>query len=138
MGLIIFPIGLWFYLLFKNTNERRKVKRLLRDNKFLIPIDKKDYDYKSWENKKYGNINPSDYENDLNNLNLKIFKKIKIQEENPFEDKKANYSDEFLKKALGYLKKAKEQGYEDEYIKIEFQKKNYPEDLINKIFENGR
>ena len=79
-GLIIFPICLWFYRLFKNTGERRRVKRMLKKGQFLITIDPRDYDVNAWQNQKYGNINPEEHAEYLKNLHEKIFKKPFPQE----------------------------------------------------------
>lgn len=136
-GIIIFPIFLGIYLLFKRTIERRKIKRLIKQNKFLIPIDTKDYNYNVWQNQKYGNIDINKYKDDLIELNTKIFRKIKIQEDNPF-DEKEEYSEEFIQKAKGYLIKARESGYTDELIFLEFKKKNYPDQLINRLFNETK
>lgn len=134
-GIIIFPIGLGLFLLIKNTKERRKIKRLMRQGKILMPIDPKDFNIEAWQNKKYGNIeiNPDD----VKNLNLKIFKKNKIQEDNPFEDKKSEFSEEFMIQVSGYLKKARDLGYDDNFIKEKFKEKNYPDYLIDKMLQNG-
>lgn len=127
-GVVVFPIGLGIYKLFKNTIMRRKIKRMIRKGNFLIPIDPKDYNVSAWKDQKYGNIKPEDYEKDLKNLNFKIFKKLD-------DDKKMEVSDDFIKKAVNYIKKAKEMGYDDNFIKSEFRKKNYTEEVIKKIYE---
>lgn len=134
-GIFIFPAGLFVFLKIKNAKERRGIKRMMRNNQFLVPIDPQDYDVKAWQGKKFGNINPKDQEEDLKNLNTKIFKKIKVDEENPFENEKDEVSKDFLTKVGNYLNIAREKGYSDEYIIQEFKKKHYSEELIKKIFE---
>jgi hypothetical protein len=134
-GVVVFPVGLWIFLKFRNTFERRRVKRMLKRGQFLIPIDPKDFDTTAWQGKRYGNINVNDYKDDLENFNLKIFRRIKVQEDDPFEDKRDKVNEDFLKVAIGYLKKAKELGYDDDFIKGEFRKKNYNEELIRRIYE---
>lgn len=133
VGLVVFPIIAVIYTIFKVTLMRRNIKKLLKQGRFLIPIDQKDYDVKAWQNKKYANINPDDYKKDLEDLNLKIFKKVKIQEDNPFEHKKNDLPDNFIITAKGYLEKARMLGYSDEFIVSEFKKKNYPDYLISEI-----
>jgi len=68
-GLIIFPIGVWIFNLFRETIERRKIKQMIKQNQFLTPIDPRDFDHETWKNQI--KINPSD----LENLDKKIFKK---------------------------------------------------------------
>ena len=68
-GLIIFPIGIWIFNLFRNTIERRKVKQMIKQNQFLTTIDPRDFDHETWKNQI--KINPADMEN----FNKKIFKK---------------------------------------------------------------
>jgi hypothetical protein len=68
-GLIIFPIGIGVYSLFKNTLERRKVKIMMKKGEFLTPIDQKDYDAVTWA----GQIIPD--ENAVKHLNDSIFKR---------------------------------------------------------------
>ena len=73
VGLVLMPIFVWVSKLFKNTIERRNIKRMIKAGQFLIPIDKKDYDYNgAWKNQ----IDPSLYEKDLKNLNDKVFNKV--------------------------------------------------------------
>jgi hypothetical protein len=123
-GIILFPIGLWFYKLFKNTFERLRIKKMLRAGQFLVTIDTRDYDYKAWQNQRYGNINIEETKKDLEKLNEKIFKKsIESSDDN------------FFIRVNDYIKEARKIGYTDEQIREEFRKKSYTEDLINKIFE---
>lgn len=124
-GLIVFPIGLWLYLLIKNTKERRRIKKLIKQDKFLVPIDTRDYDSKAWTNQKYGNIDLIQSKKDLDNLDNKIFKRIKILKED----------NEFFNKVLNYLIEARKQGISDEQIKETFKKKKYSNELINRVFE---
>ena len=66
-GLIVMPIFVWIARLYKNTKERIKIKRMIKNNEFLIPIDERDYNVKMWEDK----FSPDkEY---LNKLNDKIF-----------------------------------------------------------------
>lgn len=140
-GLIIFPIILLVYIKIKNAKERRTIKRMMKKGQMLIPIDPKDYNVEAWKNQEYGNINPEDNKEILENLNLKIFKKPLIEDkkldEKP-EEKKHEVSELFVSKAKEYLLKARGMGYTDSQITDEFKKKNYSEELINKIFEYGK
>ena len=68
-GIIILPIGMWVFNLFNDTLERRQIKRLISQGKFLTPLDTKDYDTKAWEKE----INPENQKEQLNNLDKKIF-----------------------------------------------------------------
>lgn len=70
-GLIIFPIFLSIFLLFKNTLERRRIKRLIKKGKFLSPLDVKDYDQKTWANQIKHDPEA------LKNLNKIFIKKVK-------------------------------------------------------------
>jgi predicted RND superfamily exporter protein len=130
-GIIIFPIGLLIYNTIKNAKERRAIKRMIKNNQFLIPIDTRDYDVKAWQNQKYGNINPEDYKQDLENLNLKIFKKDK---DKTFKDKIYN---DFISKIVNYLIEARKKGFTDEQLIEEFKKKNYSDEIINQVFFIG-
>lgn len=127
-AIIVFPIGLWIYTLFRNANERRAIKRLMKQGKILEPLDPKDYDVKAWQNQKYGNINSENNKQLLEKLNDKIFHK-NIE----------TIDDNFMLKISEYVQHARKQGFKDEQIKAEFKKKSYSEELINKIFEeNGK
>jgi len=75
LGLIIFPMGVSIYNLFRNTIERRNIKRMIKKGEFLTPIDIKDYDGKTWSDQISFN------KEELKNFNDKIFNK-KIEEEN--------------------------------------------------------
>jgi hypothetical protein len=81
-GLIIFPIGLWIFNAIRDAIERRSIKRMMKQGKFLTPIDPKDYDVEAWKNKDYGNINPDEHKEELTNLNNKIFKKTEEENDN--------------------------------------------------------
>lgn len=74
-GIVIFPILLGIFILFKNTLERRKIKKMIKKGQFLIPIDTRDYDEKAWEGQIIHNVE------DIKNLN-KIFEK-KIKDPSP-------------------------------------------------------
>ena len=74
-GLIIFPIFLWLYLLIRTARMRRNIKKMMKANQFLTPIDTKDYDTKAWQNQKYGNIDVEVGMELLKTLNESIFKK---------------------------------------------------------------
>lgn len=73
LGLGIGFVGLFIFiplfLLIRNTLERRKVKKLIKQGKFLMPIDKKDFDHEKW--KDLIQIDPEE----VKNLNAKIFNK---------------------------------------------------------------
>lgn len=71
IGLVVMPILVGIAKLYKNTKTRIQIKKMIKQNKFLIPIDPKDYDVNAWKDK----INPEDYKEELNDLNMKIFKR---------------------------------------------------------------
>lgn len=129
-GIILFPLGLWVFLVIKNAKQRRHIKKLMRQGKILIPLDSKDYDVQAWQNKKYGNIDPTINRTDLENLQLKIFKKPILKEEKEI-------TKEFLAKAYAYLSQVKAMGYDDEFIRNEFRKRNYTDGMIKEIFAYG-
>jgi hypothetical protein len=120
--IFIFPIGLWIYKMFKNTFERRRIKKMLKRGQFLITIDPRDYDYKAWQGKKYGNIDINETKKDLDRLNEKIFKKSVESSD-----------DTFYSRVNDYIIEARKLGYTDEQITAEFRKKSYTDELINKI-----
>jgi len=122
LGLVLFPIGLGIYSLFKNTFERIKIKKMMKQEKFLITIDPKDYDSKAWSNKKYGNIDVDKTKIDLDNLNKMIFKK----------------KDDTTEKVLAYLNHAKKLNLTEEQLIEEFKKKNYKEEFINEMIEEWK
>lgn len=72
IGIVGVPITLFLINFVKNTRERRKIKRMIKEGKFLMPIDKKDYDVEAWKNQI--TYNPEE----LENLNQKIFKKSEV------------------------------------------------------------
>lgn len=51
IGLIAVPIGAIIYWKYKQTQMRRKVKRLLNSGEILQPMDKKDYNGEGWKDK---------------------------------------------------------------------------------------
>ena len=123
-GVVISPFLIALFFAIKNTMERRKIKELLKQNKFLITVDPRDYDSEAWKNKKYGNINLDETKIYLKELNERIFKKTQD-----------NVDDNFIVRSVEYVREARKNNYNDEWIKEEFRKKGYTEDLINKIFE---
>lgn len=140
-GIIIFPICLWIFLKIKDAKERRRIKRMIKQGKILTPIDPKDYNVEAWKNQKYGNIDIDAQKETLDSLNQKIFKRFKIDEEKPMEEKlpekRQEVSEVFIARAKDYLLKARDLGYTDSQIIEEFKKKSYSEELIAKIFEYG-
>jgi flagellar biosynthesis/type III secretory pathway protein FliH len=164
LGLIVFPICLFLYIKISNAIMRRKIKRIMKKEQFLTPIDPKDYDVKAWQNKKYGNIDIEAQKEILKNLNLRIFKitdapqesqthqtfqssndvsdiknavseKIeKIEKIESTENKENKISEGIIIQAREYLNRARKLGYSDALIRSEFKKKNYTEEVINKIF----
>ena len=68
-GIIVLPIGMWIFNLINDTLERRAIKRLINQGKFLTPIDKKDYDTKAWEKE----IDTTNQQKQLDELNSKRF-----------------------------------------------------------------
>jgi len=123
VGLIISPIIIFIFIFFKNVFMRRKIKKMLKKGKFLVTIDKRDYDYEKWTNQKYGNIDWKENEKELKDLNSRIFKK-RLTEENK---NKINL----------FIKENKDKGVSDDEIKEEFKKKNYSDEEI-KEFMNGK
>lgn len=76
-GLIIgAPIIAGIIKLYKNTRMRLSIKKHIRNNQFLIPVDPRDYNTEAWKDK----INPDDHKQDLINLNEKIFAKKREEE----------------------------------------------------------
>ncbi len=126
-GIIIFPIILYIFNTFRNTKERRKIKKLMKQGKILTPIDPKDYDVEAWKGKKFGNIDIEAQKVYLDRLNEKIFKKS-IE----------SSDDSFFVRINDYIKEARKIGYSDKQIKEEFKKKSYTDELIEKIFENEK
>jgi hypothetical protein len=122
IGLVIFPIWLSILNLFRKTFERRRIKKMLKKGQFLVTIDTRDYDYKQWQGKKYGNIDVEENKKYLLDLNKKIFKKV-------------NQNNEFFNKVLIIAKELKNRGYTDDMLMNEFKKKNYNDDLIKQIFQ---
>lgn len=124
LGLLVVPLFLFIFQGIKNTRERRKIKRMIKQGRMLIPIDPNDFDSKAWQNQKYGNIKLDTKE--LDEFNKKIFRKtLKDQDEN------------FFIRIKDYIGQARKIGYTDEQIKEEFVKKSYSDDLIDKIFEEN-
>jgi predicted tellurium resistance membrane protein TerC len=68
-SLILTPLGLLFHKKIKDTKERRKIKKMIKNGEFLTPIDEKDYNSKLWES--YIDVNKNREE--LENLNKQIF-----------------------------------------------------------------
>jgi hypothetical protein len=80
IGLIVVPIIMWVCVIIRNAKQRREVKRLIKQNKFLIPIDAKDYDVEAWKNQKHGNIDNSLYTQEAIDIDNKVYKRDKIRE----------------------------------------------------------
>lgn len=72
-AVIIAPVSLFAYETIKKLFLRRKIAKMLKKREFLEPLDKKDYDYKAWTGKKYGNIDFEKNEQELKRINEKIF-----------------------------------------------------------------
>ncbi len=49
-GLIVFFVGLYFYVKVRDTKQRISVKSQLAKGEFLEPLDPKDYDTEVWKN----------------------------------------------------------------------------------------
>lgn len=73
IGLVVLPIFMLVYNLIANTLEKRKIKRMIKNKQFIIPIDTKDYDKNTWSNE----INPNDYKQELADLDKDIFARRK-------------------------------------------------------------
>ena len=130
IGLVVaMPIFVGICKLYVNTRDRIRIKNKIRNNQMLITIDPRDFDTKAWADK----INVLNYTEDLRNLNKKIFKKEKIKEENPFEDKSQEITDDFEAKVVNFLKIAYAKGYDDMFIVDQFRKSNYPDWFINQV-----
>lgn len=70
IGAIVTPIGLIIYTLFRNTIQRRNIKKQIKAGNFLKPLDARDYNVEAWKDQ----IIPATQE-ELNNLDNKIFKR---------------------------------------------------------------
>jgi len=71
VSIIFVPLFLFFLYKIKEAKIRRKVKKMLGKNQFLVPIDRKDFDNRMWEDK----INLSKIDEELEKLDTKIFSK---------------------------------------------------------------
>lgn len=117
-GFPLFFIGFFFYKKIKNTMERRAIKKLIKQGKFLSPVDIKDYDSEAW--KEY--IDPFVMSEGLKSFNQNIFK--------------VNYEEEqVVDKAKDYIIKTRLLGFNDDEIIKEFKKKNYPISLVSRLFQ---
>lgn len=114
-GVIIFPICLFTYVGIRNTMNRRRIKRLIVQGRFLSPIDPRDFDTKAW---KEITLDP----NEITQFDSKIFRKKILQ------DLKEN---EIIDKAKIYIKNSNKT---KEIMMEEMKNKHYSDDLINKIF----
>lgn len=114
---------------------RRKIKKMLKKGQFLIPLDAKDFNSKAWKDHKYANIDIESLKDELNNLNQKIFKKEYVEIKRI--DEKPKNIDARMHKAIHYLVKVRELGYNDEFIREEFKKKHYSDEFISQIFKHN-
>ena len=71
IGVVGVPLVIWIRHIIIKTLERRNIKRMIHNKQFLVPIDKKDYDVKAWEN----DINITDNQQQLQRLNDIFIKK---------------------------------------------------------------
>ena len=78
---IVLPVGMWVFMLIRDTLERRKIKRMLKEGKFLLPIDKRDYDTTIWDKL----IDAKKGEVKLGHLSEDIFKKKDVTTEEKVE-----------------------------------------------------
>lgn len=69
---------IWFGIIsfFKKHKERRNIKKQLKNKNFLIPLDKRDYDWEKWKDL----VDIDKQERDLQGLNERIFKKAIFEE----------------------------------------------------------
>lgn len=75
VGIVITPLIILIYRIIKTMVLKMKIKKMLKQGKFLEPLDTRDYDYKAWIGKKYGNIDYEKNEQELKKLNERIFGK---------------------------------------------------------------
>lgn len=117
IGLVIVPIFVGIAKLKKRVTERMSIKRLIKEGKYLVPIDPRDWDTNSpWKNQ----INPNDYKKDLQSINTKIFHK--------------EIDDNFIKQCFKHIKDSRQNGKTDDEIREEMRIKEYPEDLVKHLF----
>ena len=70
VGLLLLILIIPVMTMIKNTKERIKAKRDIKNGRFLIPLDKADYNVEMWKDK----INAEENAEELKKLNEKIFK----------------------------------------------------------------
>jgi hypothetical protein len=75
IGIVITPILFLIIYKVKETRTRIKIKKMINQNQFLKPIDKKDYDSNLWEDV----YKHEDTEQDLNEFADKMMKRGKFK-----------------------------------------------------------
>lgn len=100
----------------KSTKERMMVKKLIKEGKYLQPIDPKDYDSTNWEG-----IDKEKNAEILSNFDERIFKRNE------------KYPIEFLNQVKEYLVLAESKGISRDKVVEEFKSKNYPQNLIDEL-----
>jgi uncharacterized protein YcbX len=73
IGIVIVPIMLWIWTKMIRAAEKHRIKRELKNGRFLQPMDKKDYDVEMWKDK----VNVDNNAAMLAELNDKVFKRNK-------------------------------------------------------------
>jgi len=76
LSIVLLPIGILIFCKIRDEKDKERVRILIKQKKFLQPIDKRDYDTKFWDKM----MDEKENRECLKNLNKKIFKNEKVKQ----------------------------------------------------------